>query len=279
LVLAAGGILQAQTSLRWKLKPGDSFSVDTHQATELQVAFSGKSAITKIDLALELTWTVTAATEREFVINQSIVRIQVKLAGQQGSAEFDSAAKTRPTGQARDLASSLQPLIGAEFDLTMTPRGQITAAKPANDSARALAPDEGGAADTKTGSRATIQKLLQQSLVVLPDKEVNMDESWMDSNELVTAAGKVQQKSVYHLAGKTHRGEQESLEIQTTTTLEPHSPVKEHAQSGKILFSAEDGRLVESERTQKLITERPYRETTIVVTLSSKQKTTMTPKK
>src|SRR4051794_13400642 len=44
---------QAQTLLRWKLKPGDAFTVDTRQETESQVAFSGKSVTTTIDLALQ----------------------------------------------------------------------------------------------------------------------------------------------------------------------------------------------------------------------------------
>src|SRR4051812_35954763 len=64
--------LDAQTLLRWKLKPGDAFTVETRQETDSQVAFSGKSATTKIDLALQLTWVVTAANENEIVIKQSI---------------------------------------------------------------------------------------------------------------------------------------------------------------------------------------------------------------
>src|SRR3954470_20829313 len=82
-VFSLCGGLHAQTLLRWKLKPGESFSVDMHQETDSQVAFSGKSVSTKIDLTLQLTWTVTSATEKEFAIKQLIDRIQIKLTGQQ----------------------------------------------------------------------------------------------------------------------------------------------------------------------------------------------------
>jgi hypothetical protein len=51
--------------------------------------------------------------------------------------------------------------------------------------------------------------------------------------------------------------------------------LKSHEQSGHLLFSPELGRLVSAEQTQKLSTERPYRETTIAVTLTSKQTTTV----
>jgi len=51
--------------------------------------------------------------------------------------------------------------------------------------------------------------------------------------------------------------------------------VKSHEQSGTILFAVNQGRVSEAEQTQKLVTERLYREATIVVTLSSQQKTTV----
>ncbi|HEX5106410.1 MAG TPA: hypothetical protein VFV87_21470, partial [Pirellulaceae bacterium] len=51
--------------------------------------------------------------------------------------------------------------------------------------------------------------------------------------------------------------------------------LKSHEQSGHIDFSLDQGRLVSAEQSQKLATERRYRETTIAVTLSSKQTTTM----
>src|SRR5262245_43991074 len=75
--------VHAQSPLRWNLKLGESFNVETHQETQSQVAFSGKSVSTTIDLALQQTWTVTSASEKEFVIKQSIDRIQIKLTGQQ----------------------------------------------------------------------------------------------------------------------------------------------------------------------------------------------------
>ena len=53
--------------------------------------------------------------------------------------------------------------------------------------------------------------------------------------------------------------------------------IKEHQQQGTIFFSSKLGRLIEAEQTQTLVTERPYRETTIIVTLTSKQTTTLKP--
>src|SRR5262245_17923073 len=106
-------ICDAQTLLRWKLKPGDTFTVEVEQHTDSQVTFSGKSAATKIDLTLKLAWKVTAATGDSFTIRQTVERIHETLVTQDmGSIEYDSAATARPTGQARELADSIKPLIG-----------------------------------------------------------------------------------------------------------------------------------------------------------------------
>jgi hypothetical protein len=59
------------------------------------------------------------------------------------------------------------------------------------------------------------------------------------------------------------------------STAKKATTIKEHAQSGVILFSTDQGRVVSAEQTQKLTTERPHRDTTIVVTLQSKQTTTL----
>src|SRR3954469_1370602 len=76
-IFLIAGRARAET-LRWKLKPGNEFTVDVRQETESQVAFSGKSVTTTIDLALQQTWSVTSASEKEYVIKQSIDRIQLK---------------------------------------------------------------------------------------------------------------------------------------------------------------------------------------------------------
>jgi len=249
--------LDAQSPLRWDLKSGQSFNIETHQETQSRVAFSGKPVTTTIDLTLQQTWTITSASEKEFIIKQAIDRIQLKLAGQQGMAEYDSAAKTLPSGQARELAASMQPLIGAEFELTMTSRGQITTAKPANDAARVLMSDESRSADSKPASRGSIQHLLEQSLLILPEKEIQKGDTWTTTNELTTAAGKFQQETIYRLAGTVQRGDKELLEIETTTRLSPQAGLKTHEQTGEVTFSAQEGRLIEAEQSQKLITERP----------------------
>src|SRR4051794_19441158 len=88
--------VSAQTLLRWKLKPGDAFTVEIEQHTDSTVGFSAKSAATKIDLTLKLSWKVTAATDNGFTIRQTVEQIHEKLVTQDmGTIEYDSAATAR----------------------------------------------------------------------------------------------------------------------------------------------------------------------------------------
>src|SRR5437868_5263323 len=139
LIFFAGGGVRAET-LRWKLKPGDAFTVDTPQETESQVAFSGKSVTTNIDLALQQTWTVASA-------------------------------------------------------------------------------------ESKPASPDSVHQLPQQSLLVVPEKDIEQDDTCTTTPTLATAAGKFQQETVYRLVGTVQRGDRELAEIETTTRLSPHGSV------------------------------------------------------
>jgi hypothetical protein len=290
LILATGVCAEnaaGQTLLRWKLKADDALRLTILQETESQVAFSGKSATTKIELAVELDWLVTAADEKEIKLKQTLRGVKLKLQSPEGGViDYDSAAKDKPSGQAREMAESIQPLIGMELAVTMTPRGDVVAAEPANKAAEELL------ADAKPGeqagaSRAQVQQLLKQSLVILPEKEVALNDTWTNTSNLSGAAGEFQQVTTYRLAGLIEQNGQTVAQLEMNAKLDPaagkSSPgkksaagklrVKDHQQQGTIAFAVSDGRLIEAEQTQKLVTERPYRDITIVVTLMSKQTT------
>jgi Family of unknown function (DUF6263) len=288
-VMALPRPLAGQMLLRWKLKPGQSLAVVTKQQTESQVAFSGKSATTKIDIDLALEWVVTAADESQITLKQTIERAAVKLSTPQNAViEFDSSATARPPGQARDLAEAIRSLVGSRVEIKMDTRGNILDVSPASDAAKALLAADDKAARAGSSSRGTIQHLLRRPLIILPEKAVAKDEEWTAASDLQTAAGAFKQLTTYRLAGTTEKAGMQVQSIEMTTKLDPQATgsnasssgqiaIKTQKQTGTILFSADQGRVVEAEQTQQLVTERPYRDTTIVVTLSSTQKTTVKP--
>jgi hypothetical protein len=276
VVLATTAYCHAQTLLRWKLKPGDTLTLEIDQHTDSQVGFSGKSAKTQIDLKLKLSWKVAAAGDSGFTIRQSVEQISEKITTQDmGVIEFDSAATARPAAQARELAESIKPLIGAEFELVMTPRGEITSATPVNDVAKAVL----AKADKSTqgaSSQEGLQQMLKRPLMILPEKEVKPGDAWTVSSDRATAAGPLKLETTYRLESVDDK----SVAMIAMTAKAQAGPgskttIKDHQHSGTISFSLADGRMLEIDQEQKLVTERPYRETTITVTLDSTQKTTL----
>jgi len=277
--------LSAQTLLRWKLKPTESFHVAIEQHTDSTVAFTGKSAATKIDLTLVLGWNVLTADDASFKIRQTIERIHQKLATPQaGTIEFDSASSTKPTGQSRDLAESLRPLVGAEFEITMTARGEITALQPANDSAKALlsALENNAAGDATakaTTAKSTVEQMLRRPLLVLPEKPIASGDTWSVASDRPTAAGPLKIDTTYKLTNLSDQNGNPIAHIGISAKFTPapggQLTVKSPEHTGEIQFNVADGRLIEIKQKQKLTTERPYRETTISVTLDSQQTTTM----
>lgn len=272
--------LQAQTLLRWKLKPNESLHVSIEQHTDSTVTFTGKSAATKIDLTLVLGWNVVSVDDTGFKIRQTIERIHQKLATPQAATiEFDSASSAKLAGQSRDLADSLRPLVGAEFEMTMTPRGEITAMQPANDSAKALLSALENNADGDATAKAAVEQMLRRPLLVLSENPVAEMGSWTVSSQRPTAAGPLTIDTKYTLKNLSDQSGKPVANIGITAkfTPAPGGPltVKDSSHTGQIQFNVADGRLIEIKQEQKLTTQRPYRETTITVTLDSTQTSTM----
>jgi len=269
-----------QTLLRWKLKAGDSLEVTIDQNTDSDVSFSGKKATTKIELKLVLGWNVTGADNNGFKIRQSIDAIRQNLTTQQaGTVEFDSTSKAKPTGQSRDLAEALRPLVGAEFDIVMTPRGEITAVEPANEAAKALFAGLEAGQNADATARATVEQMLRRPLLVLPERPTNIGETWTVSSERPTVAGPLKIDTTYKLTGVSEQNGQAIAHIAMSANFAAapggQLTVKSPSNRGEIDFAVAEGRPSKITQQQTLTTERPYRETTIVVTLVSQQTTTI----
>jgi hypothetical protein len=280
----------AQKTLRWKLKAGDELPVIIEQRTVSTVSFGSKSAKTTLDMTLETLWKVEAADARQAKITQTVKRIAVKMqAGEGGPISYDSAAKETPIGDAKNLAAAVQPLLGegCVIVVTMDARGDVLSAEP---SAKLAELWNGAKTETsaKRGSDAA-KELLKRSLVLLPEKAVAADDSgklkWSSEREVQIPIGKVKQTTEFTYAGEADSGGHKLDKIEFSSRLELAAggaknlklTLKEQKQTGHALFSAEQGRVVSAEQTQKLVTEAPYRETIITVTVESTVKTQIGP--
>jgi hypothetical protein len=279
LVLApAAG--HGQETLRWNLAAGDELAIEITQHTTADVSYAGKRTTTQIDLSLELRWKVLSREANQTRIQQSVARVTARLDSPAGGAQYDSSAAGRPQGRARELASALAPLAGATMELVLSDRGEMLELRPQGEAAEQLlnqsAPSDGGQTD------AAVRQVLRQPLVLLPVEAAAEGATWTESHTLASALGPAEQRSTYRYAGTTDESGQKFARLEWTAELTLKQPpagvaLKEHAHSGTALFDVAAGRLVRAEQTQKLTTERPFRDTTIVVTLASRQTTTVRP--
>lgn len=296
--LAAAAEAGAETSLRWQLKTGEAFTLQVDQQTKTNVGFSGKSAETTIDLGMTLAWKVTAADDKSIAIEQTVERITFRIdSPTAGKLEVDTAARSRPMGQARKIADAIGPLIGAKMEVAISPRGEVQSARPVGEAAEKLLA-ESGAGESGVFSAAAVRTLLKQPLAVLPAEPVAEGGTWTSTSELAASLGRFTQTLTYTLAAPVEQEGRTLAQIELAGALAPqiaagrvdtpapataagNKPplvLKSHELTGKMLFDADAGRLVSAEQQQMLATERPYRETTITVRLTSRQTATLSPR-
>ena len=284
-VFASAAVAQ-QPPLRWNLKAGETYLLQFDQQTTSEVAFAAKKATTRIDLKVDLAWTVTAADQQAMTIKQTVRRVQFKLISPTaGGFEYDSNQQSRPTGSAIEIAAAVSPLLKTVFELKLSPRGEVLEVV-SSGTADVAAPK--GSRDDKPASGSApataLQRLLRQPLVVFPEDPVTAGDNWKSSSNLSAGGADLKQQTTWTYADTVERNGTKLERITTQSAIElpaarpPDSlKINEHQQSGTIFFSSGQGRLIEAEQTQRLVTEQPYRETTITVMLISKQTTTLKP--
>lgn len=291
--LAAASPALAQKTLRWKLKPGDRLQANIQQQTLSTVTIANKPLKTTLEMTLETLWSVDSADEKQIKMTQSVKRVAVKMqSGDSTPITYDSATEAAPLGAAKDVAAAVAPLLaeGSTLIVTMDTRGEVLMAEPSAKLAELWKSPSTKKSSGPGGSEST-QELLRRSLALLPEKPVDMTDAgkakWTREREIEMPIGKINQATEFVYAGEAEEGGQklDKIDFTSNLTLVPGGAkglkltLKEQKQSGHALFSAEQGSVVSAEQTQKLVTEAPYRETKITVTVESTVKTQISPPK
>ena len=283
----------AEKTLRWKLAAGDQLQVNVSQQTTSTVTIASKAVKTTMEMTLETLWTVNSADENEIEFTQTVQRLAVKMqSGDSTPITYDSAVKSPPVGTAKEIAAAVKPLLaqGSALVVTMNTRGEVLSAQP-NEKLAELWKTPGTREIGGPGGSESTQELLKRSIVLLPEKSVAAGDAgktkWTKEREVEIPIGKVKQATEFVYAGEVEEAGQKLDKIDFTSklTLVPGGAkslkltLKDQTQTGHALFSAEQGRVVSAEQTQKLVTEAPYRETIIAVTVESMVKTVVSPLK
>jgi hypothetical protein len=285
MVVGAGATL-AQAPLRWKLEKGQKFQLQMQQQTASHVAISNKKLDSTVDLIVFVGWEVLQAESDSFVVEQTIdaVRIEMKGPGE-NAVTYDTREKKAVVGAAKELATSLAPLIGAKFKVTMSSQGVITAAEKIAVEAEAPPAPAVAGAKPPLGKEA-IEQLLREPFLPLPKELAGAEATWTDEKQTTSALGEVKLTRTFTLAGNEDRAGMPASKIEVKGELTVTPPanskgvakLKLQSHAGTIWFAKEPGRLLAAETKQQLVTESSYRDSIITVDLTTTLTTTLTPK-
>ena len=277
LLIDNGQPTLAAEKLAWKFSPGDTLKLVFEQQSEAGATVRGKPATMKTSLLAEFSWTVKAAgaDDAAATIMQELKRLKVTvISGDSAPVEYDSASEVAPRGIARGLAASLEPLLGASWELNINPQGEIIAAKLQSE--QQLDPKKLPAAVASLFDEAGLEKLLGPGLGILPATEAVAGDIWKRERELQTPLGELKQTTTYRLDqlqdGVAFVESTADVKVKTAKA----TKLTEQTQTGKFQFDVTKGRLISSEETQTLVTEKPFQDTTIKVTAKTNSKLTVT---
>lgn len=270
-VLATGTDVHSQQVLRWKFAPEQSLQVQFDQTTTTETSGAGKPTGIKIRMQMAMTWLVESVQQDgNAEITQQFDSLKLSMKSDKADTiEYDSASDKAPSGAAATIAAGVEPLLGARFNVSMTNRGVIREVTLPDETIEAM---KGIDSETikQLFSANGIAKVLRQSAVELPEAAIESGATWEVESQSKTPLGLLKQTQTYKFAGREDSAEKITVDTQLNLV---DSPAKlkllDQASSGTLLFDSEVGRVVRSEATQMLTTERPYREFKINVVTTS----------
>lgn len=272
-------------SLRWKWSVGQSFqSVSTHQ-TESVAEVNKRTIKMTLHLTLHMDWRVEQVDDDQVAtITQSITRlaIDMNMPGA-GAIAYDTQAG-KPTSATKSMAAGLDPLIKKPVQVKLTPRGEFREVEWSSELREALGKLKSDSRIADLLSEEGLTRAWRHAAPILPEQPVRAGDSWELEEPLKTPLGPMRLTSKFMIGQAVERDGQSLQRILVDAQLEqtPRLPpgdasersggraeLKSHEQSGWLLFDVDLGRPVESRITQKLVTEKPYREFVTRVTTTS----------
>lgn len=254
----------AAEPLQWKLAPGQSVNLQYEQTTTTLTTAAKKTKKTTSQLSVWVNWTVSAASPNELpeglkelpagavTIAQKLLRVRVQATTDGNEVSYDTSLRSLPTGPAKEYAASISPLMKPDAiqKFILTPQGALLSLKAAGTT------DEGN---------PSVAEMLLRSPAALP--ATADQKTWEEKKSLATAIGQATHTLTYQLPEGSESSEgpitiemKGGLQIAPESVKAKSSEIVKFSQSGKLRFSAQEGRLVESEQQTELVTETPLRE-------------------
>jgi hypothetical protein len=301
LVLAiASSSDSAAEPLRWKFKQGEKLAYDSVQDVSIEVTGDVSGDFTmRTEQELNLIWEIVSVDDQGAArIKQKLQRVRLKMTGpsagqqiQEGvkkneTVEYDSQAKDPPVGGAAMAAAMFEPMLKSEFELTVTPLGEVKDVKVPANVLEMIKRNPDAAQMGELATDAGIQKMLTQEIIVLPEGEPKPGEAWSNKTQMaIPVVGNQMIETTYtHKDEKEVDGKQHAV-IATKRLVQYELPagqqvqvtIKDQSSDGETLFNITDGRLGSSTLNHVLTIEATAAASKVTQKLDQKSKVTVRP--
>jgi hypothetical protein len=254
LILAAtlASPVDAQTTLAWRFRAGDSFRIEHCVVQSMTLATKSKPLTQKSTVLLETRWQVKG-------VKDHLARVQV-------TVETMASKSSTDDGAAEAAAKDDRLWLGAVLEIDVDDQGRLRELRGYDELLKKLA--QGDASRLKIlralKPAAELQALFQEALGPLPDQPVKIGDRWSrEATEAMNLFG-----TFAHVTEFRYAGPKESLhrvDTKTATTFKnPRYAIENDVfrvlkgevttdeGSGHFLFDADRGRMQSVERQGKL---------------------------
>ncbi len=245
-----------QTNIRYKFAEGQKLLYKMKQETKnvAKPAAEGVEFTTTMNQTTEMIWEIKSVDEEgNAVIDQSIRRMILDIDVPAGlDIYYDSASDDEPVGPTVALLKpTLDVLVGAKFEVTMSARGEVLKLVVPEDVVAAIAKMPNAALMGELSTKEGFEKMITQSSLKFPEDELTVGKEWASTFEVENEQlGKQSIETAYRYEGPVEEEDQALEKFAVSVTLdlgsgEAGSPVEITKQdsSGTILFDREAGRM------------------------------------
>ncbi|MBT4013387.1 MAG: hypothetical protein HN617_09640 [Planctomycetaceae bacterium] len=290
LVVLASGLclvssLQAQRSLAFRFTAGGENKLSVNTTTKIAMKYMGQDVETTMQMDSGISQYIDSVnTDGLAAITQKITSLKLSVAGGPLGVKltYDS---TVADSQDNPLSDVLQPIVGAEFGLSLSRQGEISNFKAPADLLATLAKQPGSRAFGQQFSEAGFRNMVSQGSLKFPEKALNVGDQWKD--QVVLTAGEFGETTVtieytyqgiFELNGKML----DKIGMKMTTSIKPAKgatgsqlKITEQSSAGFVYFDNAVGRLDHSTLKQTMTTEVIIGQNSIVQTVTTNVTTSM----
>ena len=285
LLAYAASSLAAQESdtIQWQLVAGDKLQSTHEQRTSIETSIDNRRKQIGNDMLLVIDWIIDKVEDNRIEMTQSINRIKLEIRRPSKTATettiVDTESNDEPTpGLAKGLYGQITSLIGTEFKVVMTTRGEIVEVTIPESSKSTVRSAPASMLLRQILTTDGLKKLIGQACITFPENE--SQKQWKTNSENTNALGKLRKETVVNYEGKSKRNGANAhtfalnsiaKTIDAATTSDAPT-MDDYSGWGKVWYSPDTKQVYESEFENRMNLTRQYRDQKIISAVSTTNK-------